>query len=168
MILETERLILRELNSGDALDFFKLNNDPLVIKYTGDVAFKDEYEAKEFLDNYPKSNYVKYSCGRWGVILKENNEWLGWCGLKYLPAGNEYDIGYRFYRKNWNKGYATESARACLQYGFKKMKLDRIVGHAMKGNLASIRVFEKIDMQYVKDILMDEKYPAVLYVKEKN
>ncbi|MEO1257813.1 MAG: GNAT family N-acetyltransferase [Bacteroidota bacterium] len=166
MILETNRLIIRELNVGDAGYFYELNKDPLVIQYTGDVAFESEKAAKLFLEKYPANNYLKYNCGRWAVILKSTNEWLGWCGIKYMPAYKEYDIGYRFYRKYWGHGYATESALACLQYGFAELKLNEIVGHAMKENIASIKVLEKIGMEYVKDYLMDDKYPAVLFVKK--
>ena len=53
---------------------------------------------------------------------------------------NKTDIGFRFFETEWNKGYATQSATACVQYGFKKLKLKRIVGRAMKENIGSIKV----------------------------
>ncbi|MBG6234049.1 RimJ/RimL family protein N-acetyltransferase [Pedobacter sp. CAN_A7] len=72
-----------------------------------------------------------------------DNEFLGWCGLKYDEHLNETDIGFRFFEDYWNKGYATESAKACLTYGFKKLGLKIIVGRAMADNIASIKDIEK-------------------------
>lgn len=92
MVLETERLYLRELTTNDAKSFYLLNLDDDVIKYTGDKAFKNIESAKEFLQNY--NNYKKYGFGRWAVISKENKQFLCWCGLKFSEELNEYDIGF--------------------------------------------------------------------------
>lgn len=164
-ILETNRLLLRELNTNDAENFFGLNNNPNVIKYTGDSAFKSIDEAGEFLENY--KDYRLNGYGRWAVIHKETSKFIGWCGLKFDEIGNETDIGFRFFEEVWNKGYATESAKACLIYGFEKLKLKRIVGRAMKKNRSSIRVLEKIGLEYEKDAEF-EGCDAVIYKIEKN
>ena len=74
---------------------------------------------------------------------------MGWCGLKYLSETNEVDLGYRFMKKFWDKGYATEAALACIEYGFNRLNLQRIVGRALPGNLASIKVLEKCGMKYL-------------------
>jgi len=153
IILETSRLILRELNPNDAQYFYDLNLEPDVIQYTGDPPFESVESAKSFLENY--AQYKLYGYGRWACILKENNEWIGWCGLKFEKEHGDTDIGYRFFKKYWGKGYATESAKACLEYGFQKLGLKRIIGRAMNANGASIRIFEKLKMQYVKDINFD-------------
>lgn len=121
-ILETERLLLRELNSDDAGNFFNLNENPNVIKYTGDKAFQNIDEAREFLENY--QNYRLNGYGRWAVISKVNNEFVGWCGLKYNSSTDETDVGFRFFEHYWNKGFATESAGACIDYGFKNLTLN--------------------------------------------
>jgi len=163
-ILETNRLILRELNSNDAKSFYDLNSNPNVIKYTGNVAFKNEEEATEFLVNYP--DYKLNGYGRWAVILKSTNTFIGWCGLKFDSIENETDIGFRFFEEEWGNGYATESAIACLQYGFEKLKLKRIIGRAMKANIGSIKVLEKIGLEYESDTHLDGK-DAVIYKIEK-
>jgi len=80
IILETNRLYLREFMACDGFHFFNLNNNVEVIKYTGNVPFKSLKEAKHFIDNYP--DYKRNGYGRWAVCLKETNEFLGWCGLK--------------------------------------------------------------------------------------
>jgi ribosomal-protein-alanine N-acetyltransferase len=148
LILQTQRLLLRELTPADAESFYLLNSDPEVLQYTGDEPFKDTEAAKEFLESY--SHYKEYGFGRWAVINKADGAFLGWCGLKYTPESNEYDIGFRFFKKCWNMGYATESATACLDYGFNRLGMNTIVGRAMKANTASVKVLEKIGMSYWK------------------
>ena len=148
-VLETERLILREHTVDDAENVYNLNLDPEVIKYTGDVAFLRIEEARDFLNNY--NHYNKYGFGRWAVIEKATNEYLGWCGLKYTPELNEYDIGFRFLKKCWNKGYASEAAMACVELGLNKLEIKTIVGRAMKANLASIKVLQKIGLKLFED-----------------
>ena len=164
-IIKTKRLILRELNLIDAKDFYNLNNNPNVIKFTGNVAFKDEEEAKDFLLNY--KDYELNGYGRWAVVLKETNRFVGWCGLKFDPLEQETDIGFRFFEEEWNKGYATESALACVKYGFENLKLNRIIGRAMKDNIASINVLKKIGLQFEKFTELNGK-EAVIYKIEKS
>lgn len=164
VILETNRLLLRELASDDAEDFYRLNLNPNVIRYTGNSSFKSIEEAREFLENY--KDYQVNGYGRWAVILKDSNQFLGWCGLKFGEMENETDIGFRFFEEEWNKGYATESANACLHYGFAKLNLKRIIGRAMKENKASIKVLQKIGLKYEKEAELDGK-PAVIYTIEK-
>ena len=153
-ILETSRLILREFELHDAKEMWELNNDPDVIKYTGDPPFESVEEAKLFLKNY--SDYQKNGFGRWAVLLKDTNEIIGWCGLK-LNDDTKVDIGFRFFKKYWNNGYATESAKACLQYGFKNLELTEIIGRASVYNKPSIKVLENIHMNYWKT----ETYPGL-------
>jgi [ribosomal protein S5]-alanine N-acetyltransferase len=159
-IIQTNRLFLRELTIDDALSFYNLNLNTEVIKYTGDKAFDSVEKAREFLENY--NPYQKYNYGRWAVIEKSTNEFLGWCGLKYSPELDEVDIGFRFFKKYWNQGFATESAKACLEYGFEKLQLSKIVGRAMEENIASIKVLEKIGMTFSKKCEF-ELHKGVLY-----
>lgn len=157
-ILETKRLILREFDVNDAYNFYNLNLNPNVIRYTGDKAFPSVEEAESFLANY--SVYQDFGYGRWAVIEKDTEEFLGWCGLKF--DNGKTDLGFRFFEEHWGKGYATESAQACLDYGFQKLGLEEIIDRAMKENLASIRVLEKIGMKYDSD-LDSADFPGVLY-----
>lgn len=147
-VLETERLYLRKFRLEDAEQMYHLNNDKVVLKFTGDVPFSSVAAAKRFLKNY--DHYKKYGFGRWAVMHKSNQEFLGWCGLKYSPDTDEYDIGFRFFKKYWNNGFATEAAKACVEYGFQKLHLNVIIGRARKKNKNSIRVLEKIGLTYVR------------------
>ena len=147
IITETNRLTLREFSVYDAEIFFHLNSDPEVMKYTGDVPFQSISDAEKFFNNY--TDYQLNGFGRWAVVLKETGKFIGWCGLK-LNEENLIDIGFRFFRKEWNKGYATESAMACLQHGFNNLNIKEIIGRAAKENTASIKVLEKLGMEFWK------------------
>ncbi|MCB0572881.1 MAG: GNAT family N-acetyltransferase [Phaeodactylibacter sp.] len=163
-ILETSRLWLRAFAVTDAPHFFELNNAPETIRYTGDLPFESVEAARQFLEAY--NQYEQYGYGRWAVLLKPSGQWIGWCGLKYSPELQETDIGFRFFPRYWGQGYATEAARACLDYGFGPLGLDRIVGRAMKDNKASVRVLEKIGLRFWKEFDF-EKHPGLYFVGEK-
>ncbi|WP_430403636.1 GNAT family N-acetyltransferase [Fluviicola sp.] len=163
-ILETPRLYLREMTPEDAEAAYLLNLDPEVLLYTGDDPFQSVQEAKTFLENY--ASYRTYGFGRWGMILKETGEYLGWCGLKYTPELDEFDIGYRLMKKFWGKGYATEAAEACMKLGFEQFDMKTIVGRVVPANLASVRVLEKIGLTYLENRFTDGT-EEVIYVKHK-
>lgn len=154
IILKTERLLLHETTANEAEDMYNLNNDPEVIKHTGNDGFVSIEKSREFITNY--TDYKKYGYGRWTARLKENDEIIGWCGLKFLEDMQEVDIGYRLHKKHWGKGYATEAAKACLEFGKTQLGMKRIIGMAEKKNLASIRIFEKLNMQFEKDFIEDD------------
>ncbi len=163
-LIETERLLLREFDISDATNFYNLNLNQNVIRFTGDLPFQSIKQAEEFLHNY--SNYKVNGYGRWAVINKSDNEFLGWCGLKYSDKLKETDIGFRFFEKNWNKGFATESAKACLDFGFHQLNIDTIVGRAMKENKYSIKVLEKIGLHYQKDFDFDGNEGALYSISK--
>ena len=161
IVIETDRLILRTFTLEDVLLIYELNLDPDVIRYTGDP-IKDIEHAKQVLEQTIIPQYALYNHGRWAVHIKPGLEFIGWCGLKARPERKEIDLGYRFQKKAWGKGYATEAAYACLKYGFEKLHLQRIVGRAMPENTGSLRVLEKCDMQYVGEEVVDG-HPARTY-----
>jgi RimJ/RimL family protein N-acetyltransferase len=146
-IIETDRLTLREFVVSDYKKLYELNSDSDVLKYTGDFPFNSVLDAKRFIENY--SDYKRNGFGRWVVIHKGSNKFLGWCGLK-LNEENIVDIGFRFFKKEWNKGYATESAKAVLNFGFNSLGIDKIIGRTASNNVASIKVLEKLNMNFWK------------------
>lgn len=145
--LETPRLVLREMRESDAQSFFLLNEDPEVIRYTGDDRFKSEEDSRLFLKNYPNISYLKDGYGRWTCLNKETGETIGWCGLR-LQKNGETDLGYRFHKRFWNQGYASEAGYFCLSTGFNELKLDSIVASADEQNVASWKVMEKLNMKF--------------------
>jgi [ribosomal protein S5]-alanine N-acetyltransferase len=162
-ILETQRLKLREFTPADAPLLFALNSDPDVIRYTGDPPFDSIASTKAFIEAYP--DYKKNGFGRWLMFTKDSNEFIGWCGLKRV--GDNVDLGYRLMQKHWNKGYASEAAIACLDYGFRELNLQRIIGRVAPENKASIRVLEKMGMTFSKIERCDHIDNALVYALEK-
>jgi RimJ/RimL family protein N-acetyltransferase len=161
IIIETNRLLLRTFTEGDAALIYQLNRDPDVIRYTHDP-IKDLAHASEILEEVIIPQYVLYNHGRWAVHVRSTLEFLGWCGLKYRSGLNEIDLGYRFKKEGWGKGYATEAAWATIQYGFEKIGLQRIVARAEIDNIGSWKVLEKCGMTYIGDGEVDG-YPVKTY-----
>lgn len=149
MILETERLYLREMNQGDFEALCKiLQDDEAMYAYEG--AFSDE-EVQEWLDRQI-SRYRKWGFGLWAVILKESNEMIGQCGLTMQPWKDEevLEIGYLFNRMYWHRGYASEAAKACKEYAFEILKAEEVCSIIRDTNIASQKVALRNEMS-VKD-----------------
>jgi len=149
MILETKRLVLREISMNDAQDMLQLHADHQVQEYTGEAVIT----SLEGIHNKIKEKseeYATYGYGRWATILKNGSHFVGWAGLSYLPEFDEIDLGYRFLPQYWGAGIATEASKAILTYGFKTLKLNKIIAIAFKENKASIRVMENAGMQFYK------------------
>lgn len=149
VVLETERLLLRETDVDIVKEMFELHSNEEVQRYTGEDPITS-LEEMEHAIRLRVGNYQKFGYGRWATFLKDNMEFVGWAGLAYLPEFDEIDIGYRFLPRYWGKGIATEACSAILDYGFNTLQLDRIVAIAMKENIGSIRVMQKIGMQFEK------------------
>src|SRR4051794_9711124 len=118
IILETQRLLLREFDEDDAEAFYLLGSDPAVTRYTGDGGLRDTEHAREILRTHPLADYRKYGFGRWACVLKESGAVIGFAGLKYLEDLKEVDVGYRLLPASWGRGLATEASRAALDHGF--------------------------------------------------
>ena len=155
VIFETDRLLLRQFTLEDVTILLELNSDPVVLKYLHEPLLQDEAHAETILKTIILPQYER-KLGRWAVHLKDDNSFLGWCGLKYRPELEEIDLGYRFMQSAWGKGYATEAAKETLAYGFEKLNLPFITGRAHIENLASIRVLEKIGMEYIGEGIVDD------------
>lgn len=139
MILETDRLYLREMNQDDFSSLCRiLQDDETMYAYEG--AFSDA-EVQEWLDRQI-SRYQKWNFGLWAVILKETDEMIGQCGLTMQPWKDEevLEIGYLFERLYWHKGYATEAAKACKKYAFKILNADEVCSIIRNTNNASQQV----------------------------
>lgn len=143
--IQTSRLYLREFNLADAPMVYEMHQDPEITRYTGDplpwssIAHTEKILVDAILPQY------KNGIGRWAVYLNDSDTFIGWCGLKDI--GEEIDLGYRYIRAWWGKGFATEAAEAVLAYGISK-KLPNIIGRAAIENKASVKVLEKIGLTF--------------------
>ena len=151
IFIETERLFLREILPSDKEGMFEMDSDPAVHKFLGNRPLKTIDEAKQLIASI-RSQYVQNGIGRWAVIEKETESFIGWCGLKLITEKinnhtQYYDMGYRLVKRYWGKGFASESAKATLKYGFKKLQLKTIYGIADVKNSSSRKVLEKTGFQ---------------------
>jgi ribosomal-protein-alanine N-acetyltransferase len=150
--IETRRLLLRELFPSDDLGIFELDSNPEVHLHLGNNPITDIEQSREIISNI-RQQYIDNGIGRWAVILKETNQFIGWAGLKLERNVNGhdqfYDLGYRFIPKYWGKGYASEAASAFVKYGFQKLKLETICAYTSSDNIGSRKVLEKTGLQYV-------------------
>lgn len=156
---ETERLQLREIHPIDVEGILKLDTDPEVHRYLGNNPIKTKEEALAAIQ-YIRQQYQDNGIGRWAVINKSTNEFIGWSGLKLVKEEtnnhiNYYDLGYRFQQEHWGKGYATETAIASLDYAFNNLKTNEV--HAMVDcqNKGSNNVLQKVGLQYIETFDLD-------------
>jgi len=154
IILQTPRLILRQITLADAPLILELNSDPEVVKYLHEPTLKNVEHAEDVITNIILPQY-KNKLGRWAIHTKDNMDFIGWCGLKYRPETEETDLGYRLVQNAWGRGFATEAAQHCLDHGFTVLGLKVITACAHIENLASIQVLEKIGMDFIGEGIVD-------------
>lgn len=158
--LETPRLIIREIELRDVDDMFEMDSDPEVHKYILQSPVKSKDEIVEVI-NMLLQQYKDNGIARWAVVDKENNEMLGWCGIKFYADElnghqNFYEHGYRFKQKHWGKGYATESSKAILDWAFENLNTETIYAITDLGNAGSIHVLSKLGFELKKVFQYDE------------
>ncbi len=165
IIFQTPRLILRQITIEDAPLILELNSDPEIVKYVHEPTLETVEQAQKIIADIILPQY-KNNLGRWAIITKETHEFIGWCGLKYRPEIDEIDLGYRLMQKAWGKGFATEAASETLEYGLNNLNLNIITGRAHVENFASIKVLEKIGMEFIGKGIVDD-CPVRTYTKAK-
>ena len=107
-----------------------------------------DIKIQSFLDSYQQYGYGKYA-----LIHRQSKRLIGYCGIavKEIEGKLENELGYRLDSDFWGKGLATEAMKACLEYYFDKFKFDSVLGIVEPENKASIRVLEKVGMEFVKE-----------------
>lgn len=146
IFIETERLIIREITLKDIDGMFEMDSNPEVHKYLGNQPLKTKEESRAMI-TFIRQQYEDFGIGRWAMIEKTTGNFMGWTGFKFINEMvnghiNYYDLGYRMIPKYWGKGYATEAAKACLEYN-NKLKLTPIYAIADNDNISSKNVLVK-------------------------
>lgn len=159
-ILETERLILRTWKKEDAESYYLINQDPKVIEFLPGTLSMEK--VQDFI-LYCNQQYESKGYTLWAVELKKTGEFIGFIGLNYTDFKTHFtpaiEIGWRIGSKFWGHGYATEGAKASLDYGFRTCGLKEIVSFTVPDNIRSIGVMQRIGMK--RDMDGDFAHPKL-------
>jgi RimJ/RimL family protein N-acetyltransferase len=152
--LETERLLLRPLAIVDIDDLVALGEDPEVSRFVdqlGRAAAEERVRSTE-------REWRQRGSGMFAVVDRGKGGFLGRVGLRYWPQFEETEIGWVLRRDAWGKGYATEAARACLDWAFAKLDLPYITSMIHPENTASLQVAHRLGMSELRrDVLEEER-----------
>ncbi len=139
MVLETQRLVLREMTQADFSELCKiLQDDDVMYAYEG--AFSID-EVQEWLDRQIE-RYKEYEFGLWAVVLKGTGAMIGQCGVTMQDYKNSkvMEVGYLFQKEHWHHGYASEAAIACKEYAFDKLNAKEVYSIIRDTNIPSQNV----------------------------
>ncbi|MGH9844093.1 MAG: GNAT family N-acetyltransferase [Blastocatellia bacterium] len=152
VILETGRLLLREITRDDADDLLGIWADPEAMRLFPQTLDREEMNA--WIDRNLK-RYEQYGHGLWAVILKSDKQFAGDCGLmiQEVDGVEELEVGYHFKRSFWGQGLATEAARTCMDYAFNQLCRRRIISMIRPENHSSRRVAERNGLRIEKEVV---------------
>jgi len=161
VIAETPRLRIRHLTAADAAFTCHLLNEPSFIDNIADRGVRSEIDAMHYLAEGPIKSYQQHGYGLFLVENSENHTPMGFCGLLFRDHLQETDIGFAFLPQFWGKGYAFEAASAVMHFGYNKLKLKRIVGLTSAGNMASVKVLNRLGLQFEKMVQMPSSADSI-------
>jgi len=142
-LLRTARLTMREFTAADFDDLLRLDSDPRVLKYINGGKPMPRTEVQAALTRVTGYYALYPGLGVWRASRRDNGAFIGWYCLKYCPPTTDVEVGYRLLFEAWGKGFATEGARALVDYGFGQLGVSRIIGVTHPGNKASQHVLQK-------------------------
>lgn len=155
--LETERLLLREINNKDVEGIFSSLSNDEVTRFYGQDSLRDIKEAEKIVDLFAK-NYIEKRGIRWAIERKSDKGIIGTIGFHaWLSRHNRAEIGYEMHPEHWRKGYILEALHKIISYGFEELDLTRIGAVVFLENEASNKLLTKIGFQK-EGILRDYMY----------
>jgi RimJ/RimL family protein N-acetyltransferase len=158
-LIETPRLIIREMVPEDDVAMFEMDQDPEVHRFLGNQPQNDIQQSRDLIA-YVMQQYKDHGIGRWAVDLKETGECIGWTGFKHMTEKvhghvDHLDFGYRHARKFWRQGYAYEAAKASLDYGIQTLGFRDIYAMTDVNNERSRHLLEKLGFRLVEIFAYD-------------
>ncbi|MEO7166756.1 MAG: GNAT family N-acetyltransferase [Spartobacteria bacterium] len=151
-ILESERLILRQLTVDDADFMLELMNEPGFIEFVADRGLRTPADAAGYITEKILPSYARFGFGFYRVELKEAGTPIGICGLVKRETLPEVDVGFALLARFCGMGYAFEAATAVLQHARSVLGLTGIVGVTAPGNRESIKLLEKLGLKFQRKI----------------
>jgi RimJ/RimL family protein N-acetyltransferase len=160
-IIETGRLILRQMEPEDAPFILELLNEPSWIRFIGDKGVRTLEDARRYILEGPMQMYSLLGFGLWLVELKSGDLPIGICGLIKRDSLPDVDIGFAFLPSYWRAGYAFESASAVISYGREALGLGRILAITSPDNHSSSRLLEKLGFRFERMVQFSDNSPEV-------
>ncbi|MBN2068086.1 MAG: GNAT family N-acetyltransferase [Opitutales bacterium] len=159
-ILKTDRLQLRELTFDDASDLAEVLSDPESMRYYPEPL--NAAKVHQWIE-WCQQSYERDGFGLWAVILKETGECIGDCGISMqeVDEGKVHEVGYHIKPQHSKRGYASEAARACMEYAFEKLKVEKVYSYMHHQNTPSRRVAEKNGMQFLREFTKNDMCCAI-------
>jgi ribosomal-protein-alanine N-acetyltransferase len=143
-ILNTNRLLLREIALRDTNDIYEIYKDPKVAEFDSFPPVRTVGEARNIISNYRKE-YKDRKRIRWGIVRRTDNRMIGTCVFMDLDhTSRRCEIGCGLLSSEWNRGYMAEALESLIAYGFDVLDLNRIEAYIISGNSASVRLFRKL------------------------
>lgn len=149
IIVETERLIIREFENDDVLSLYKIESDSRIVKYIPWSKLKTLSECKRQIKKYI-SNYKTNKLNSWAIVEKETNDVIGITQLVYTKKIKGVEIGTKILPEYWSKGYASELSRAVVHYGLYELDLDEITAVTDINNAGAIKSLINMGMTLKK------------------
>jgi ribosomal-protein-alanine N-acetyltransferase len=147
-VIETERLLLREIVHADVQALFAIHGDPETMKWFGVDPLFDEAGAAKLVDLFASYRSQPNPGARWGIQVKDQESIVGSCGLfAWNRAWRKCTIGYELHPEAQGQGYMQEALLACIDWGFQNMELNRIEAQVHPSNTASIRTVTRLGFQ---------------------
>jgi RimJ/RimL family protein N-acetyltransferase len=160
-ILETDRLVLRQLVVEDDAFIFDLLNDPGWLRFIGDRGIRTLDDARNYILQGPVAMYARHGFGLYLTARKQDGVPMGLCGLLKRDGLADVDIGYAFLPQFRGQGYAAEAAAAVMDYGKNVLGLARIVAITAPDNERSAKVLEKLGLSFTKMVTLPGDESAV-------
>jgi RimJ/RimL family protein N-acetyltransferase len=160
IVIETERLLLRELDLDDAAFILELLNEPAFLRFIGDKGVRTLDGARDYMRKGPIDSYGRHGFGLYAACLPDGTP-IGICGLVKRDGLDDADVGFAFLSRHCAKGYAAESASAVLVHARRVLRLPRIVAIASPENRGSIAVLEKIGLRFERMIRLEDVGPEL-------
>jgi [ribosomal protein S5]-alanine N-acetyltransferase len=154
-VIQTERLMLRQLEFNDADFILELLNEAAFLRFIGDKGVRDLETAREYIQKGPIDSYGRYGFGLYATCLLDGTP-AGICGLVKRDGLEDVDVGFAFLSRHCSKGYAAESAAAVLDHARRVLRLPRVVAITAPENFGSIAVLEKIGLKFERMIRLTE------------
>ncbi len=159
-VIQTERLVLRQLEPQDAGFILELLNEAQFLRYIGDKGVRTLDDARAYISKGPRDSYERHGYGLYAACLLDGTP-AGICGLVRRDGLEDADVGFAFLSRHCAKGYAVESASAVLAHARRVLRLQRIVAITSPENFASIAVLEKIGLKFQRMIRLAEHSPEL-------